>query len=96
MGSEASPRESVLAAELESCRRLCEELTTIIDSSYNGIYITDAEGRARIVNDAYFRITGLSRGDVFGKSLDELIERERPPMVSLPEYRAIFGDRIRA
>jgi len=75
LGSEASPRESVLAAELESCRRLCEELTTIIDSSYDGIYITDAEGRARIVNDAYFRITGLSRGDVFGKSLDELIER---------------------
>jgi len=28
--------------------------------------------------------------------VDELIERERPPMVSLPEYRAIFGDRIGA
>jgi glucosyl-3-phosphoglycerate synthase len=26
--------------------------------------------------------------------VDELIERERPPMVSLPEYRAIFADRI--
>ena len=76
MGSEASSRETALAAELQSCRRLCEEFETIINSSYDGIYITDAEGRARIVNDAYFRITGLSRGDVFGKSLDELIKRD--------------------
>ena len=28
--------------------------------------------------------------------VDELIERERPPMASLPEYRAGFGDRMRA
>ena len=64
MGSEAAYPGPDLAAELESCRRLCEELTTIIDSSYDGIYITDSEGRARIVNDAYFRITGLSRDDI--------------------------------
>jgi len=28
--------------------------------------------------------------------VDEVIERERPPMASLPEYRAGFGDRMRA
>ncbi len=73
MESDAPTREAALAAELESYRRLCAELSTFIDSSYDGLYITDASGRARIVNDAYFRITGLSREDVFGKPLEALI-----------------------
>jgi glucosyl-3-phosphoglycerate synthase len=25
--------------------------------------------------------------------VDEVIERERPPMITRPEYRAVFGDR---
>jgi PAS domain S-box-containing protein len=72
LGSERTTE--ALALELAESRRLREELETAINSSYDGIYVTDSLGRARIVNDAYFRITGLSRGDVFGRSLDELIE----------------------
>lgn len=68
------PRFEALIQELESNKELYQELETILNSSYDGIYITDGMGKAKIVNDAYFRITGLKRQDVFGKTLDQLIE----------------------
>ena len=50
------------------------ELESILNLSHDGIYVTDAAGNALIVNDAYFRITGIERDTVFKKSLDQLIK----------------------
>lgn len=42
--SDAPPRELTQAEELESYRRLCEELTQFIEKSLEGVYITDGTG----------------------------------------------------
>lgn len=68
------PRFKALTQELESNKALYQKLEIILNSSHDGIYITDGTGRAKVVNDAYFRITGLKREDVFEKTLDQLIE----------------------
>lgn len=52
---------------------LTKELDAIIESSYDGIYIADADGFTLKVNKAYERITGLSRAELIGKNLKWLV-----------------------
>ena len=52
---------------------ISQECKQILNTSYDGIYVTDSYGKALYVNEAYFQITGLEHEDVFGKTLDELI-----------------------
>lgn len=59
--------------EVTRLRELSRELQTTIDSSFDGIYITDSEGRTLHVNRAYERITGLRAGDLLGKTMTELV-----------------------
>lgn len=42
--------------------------TTALNSAYNGIMITDFEGKIIYVNDAMYRITGYLREELIGKS----------------------------
>jgi PAS domain S-box-containing protein len=64
-----------VGSELESFKRLNEELDTIIESSYDGLYITDGHSKTLRVNPAYERITGLLKKDLVDKSTDELVAR---------------------
>jgi PAS domain S-box-containing protein len=48
------------------------ELDSIIECSYDGIYITDGDANTIKVNNAYERITGLKRADVLGKNMKDL------------------------
>lgn len=48
------------------------ELDSIIECSYDGIYITDGEANTIKVNNAYERITGLKKADVLGKNMKDL------------------------
>jgi len=52
------------------------QLDAVIESSYDGIYITDGEANTLKVNHAYERITGLKRSDVLGKNMRELERNE--------------------
>ncbi|WP_163969652.1 sigma-54 interaction domain-containing protein [Oceanobacillus halotolerans] len=52
-----------------------EEFQAAIDSSYDGIWITDGEGYTLFVNKAVERITGLSTDDVIGKNMRELVDK---------------------
>lgn len=54
--------------------QVMRELEKIIESFYDGIYLTDANGVTLKVNEAYERITGLSKNDLIGKSMKWLIE----------------------
>ncbi|MHB1041526.1 MAG: sigma-54 interaction domain-containing protein [Eubacteriales bacterium] len=47
----------------------------IIDSSYDGIFITNDEGRTLYFNDAFARISGFTRVDCIGMKVDEIINR---------------------
>lgn len=64
--------ESV-SGELEKTQELKDELNTVIQASFDGISQTDAEANILIVNDAYVRITGMSRDELIGKNMKQLV-----------------------
>lgn len=55
---------------------LSEEMQEILESSYDGIWITDGEGRVLYTNSANERISGFSREEVVGKYTEELLEKK--------------------
>lgn len=48
------------------------ELDSIIECSYDGIYITDGEANTIKINNAYERISGLKRAEVMGRNMKDL------------------------
>ncbi len=59
--------------ELQVSRSLTKELDAIFESSYDGFYIADSEGRVTRVNTAWERICGFPRAEVVGKKAHELV-----------------------
>jgi len=64
-----------IVTELEVYKRINEELDAIIESSYDGLYITDGHANTLRVNNAYERISGLKRDDLVGHNMKELVEK---------------------
>ncbi len=60
--------------ELARTKALNDELRAIIESSYDGFWITDGEGYTIMINSAYERISGARADDVVGKHMQELEE----------------------
>ncbi|WP_208854053.1 PAS domain S-box protein [Thermoanaerobacter siderophilus] len=61
--------------ELNKYKELNNMLKAIIDSSYDGIYVTDGEANTILVNKAYERITGITADLVLGHNMKELVEK---------------------
>jgi PAS domain S-box-containing protein len=59
--------------ELETYKRINKELDAIIESSYDGLYITDGNADTLRVNKAYERISGLNRENLLGRNMRELV-----------------------
>lgn len=49
-------------------------MKSIVDSSYDGIYVTDGEANTLLVNKSYGRITGLNIEELIGKNMKDLVE----------------------
>ncbi|WP_130862981.1 sigma-54 interaction domain-containing protein [Bacilliculturomica massiliensis] len=49
-------------------------LEAIIQTSYDGIFITDGQARVIEINNSYERITGLKREQVLGRMMVELVQ----------------------
>lgn len=64
-----------ISEELDSVKQLNSELKCIIESSYDGILITDAEGKIIEANQAHERITGIASSNIQGKSMQELVNK---------------------
>jgi len=64
-----------IVTELETYKRINKELDAIIESSYDGLYITDGHANTIRVNKAYERISGLRREDLIGRNMKELVEK---------------------
>jgi PAS domain S-box-containing protein len=62
-----------IAAELKLTRELNKELDAIIDSVYEGLYITDGQANTLRINKAYTRLTGIKADEVIGKNMRELV-----------------------
>lgn len=63
-----------IVSQLQNYQRLHKELEAIFESSYDGIFMTDGEANTLRVNQAYERITGLSREDLLGKNMRSLVK----------------------
>lgn len=63
-----------LSRELNAYRKLTAELQAIIDSSNDGIYITDGTGFTVRVNSAYERISGIRASEVVGRHMADLVK----------------------
>lgn len=55
---------------------ITKRLEAIIESSYDGIYITDGNANTLMVNRAYEILTGLNRRDLMGHNMKELEENK--------------------
>lgn len=49
-------------------------LEDIIDTSYDGIYITDGKANTILINESYERITGLKSEDLIGRNMSEIVK----------------------
>lgn len=61
--------------ELKTVQLLSQKLDAVIESSYDGIYITDGQANTLRINKSYERITGMKRGEMLGRNMRDL-ERE--------------------
>lgn len=65
-----------ISSQLKSTRLIMEELDGIIESSFDGIYVTDNQGKTLRVNKAYLSITGLKEENIIGVNMKELVEQK--------------------
>lgn len=63
------------AMELESYREMAQLLDSIMESSYDGLWITDRHGNVVKLNKAAERITGCSADDILGRNVSELVAK---------------------
>lgn len=61
-------------AEILNLKSNEEFLESIINNSYDGIYITDRDGLTLNVNESYERITGISRKYLIGRYMKDLVD----------------------
>ncbi|GFK93439.1 DNA-binding transcriptional activator HyfR [Fundidesulfovibrio magnetotacticus] len=64
------------SCELHYVRDHIKELSSIINSSYDGMFITDGAGNVLLLNEAYQRMTGISADEVLGKNMRQLVEEQ--------------------
>ncbi|MFA7467897.1 MAG: sigma 54-interacting transcriptional regulator [Desulfotomaculaceae bacterium] len=63
-----------ISQELSSVKQLNSKLNLIIESSYDGILLTDRDGCILKANQAHERITGLPSSEIQGRSMSELVQ----------------------
>lgn len=64
-----------LGDELKLSSDTNEELQAIIESSFDGIFVTDGGGKVTRLNRAYERLTGIKRSELIGKTMADLVRR---------------------
>ena len=60
-------------------------LLKIINSSYDGVFLTDSQGTAVFFNAAYLRISGLKREKIWGRNMADLVKENEIPDACSPE-----------
>ena len=64
-----------VSEELRAEKQFAREREAIIESSYDGIWITDGQGKTLYVNSAYQRISGIGTQEVIGRHMQELVNK---------------------
>ena len=63
-----------LANDIFKLKEYTHEIEAIIESSYDGIYVTDGDANTIRVNSAYEKITGIKASEVIGKNMNDLVK----------------------
>ncbi|NLJ72248.1 MAG: sigma 54-interacting transcriptional regulator [Syntrophomonadaceae bacterium] len=63
-----------ISSELETVKALNKELDAIIQSSFDGLYITDGNGKTLRINPAIKRMTDLGEKELLNKTMEELVK----------------------
>ncbi len=66
-------RIASLEFELAESHKKIEETRAILESSFDGILITDGEGKVLMINKAYERLTGLKPEEMIGNNMRDLL-----------------------
>jgi len=64
----------LIAAKLKSCKQLNEQLNAVIQSSSDGIWVCDGQGRIISINRASEKLFGIDAKSIIGKNVSELVE----------------------
>ena len=59
--------------ELEYEKKLADELKEILEGSFDGILVTDKDGKVLFVNDSYERVAEIKKSELEGKYMRDLI-----------------------
>ena len=59
---------------MAAAKRHQAELEAVFDSSYDGLWITNGEGKVLRINRAHERLVGLTADQVVGKNMEDLIK----------------------
>ena len=62
-----------------------ELLLKIINSSYDGVFLTDSKGVVVFFNEAYLRISGLKSKKIVGRNMEDLVRENEIPDACSPE-----------
>ncbi|MGE5379673.1 MAG: sigma 54-interacting transcriptional regulator [Methylocystaceae bacterium] len=62
-----------ISQQLNYVRQREEEVNSIIEASFDSIFLTDAEGQVLSINSAYTRITGFTPKEIVGKNCRDLL-----------------------
>ncbi|HPI92902.1 MAG TPA: sigma 54-interacting transcriptional regulator [Deltaproteobacteria bacterium] len=62
-----------LANDIFKLKEYTHEIEAIIESSYDGIYVTDGEANTIRVNSAYEKITGMKASELVGRNMEDLV-----------------------
>lgn len=63
----------LLRTELSYQKEMTKELEEILEGSFDGILVTDGEGKILYANSSYERVSEIKRSDMEGKSMKDLI-----------------------
>jgi PAS domain S-box-containing protein/TyrR family helix-turn-helix protein len=64
-----------LAEELQFVKKLNLEMNTIINNSYDGIWVFDGNGNTLRVNKTYEKFSGIAAKDLIGQNIKELVKK---------------------
>ncbi len=63
-----------MARETEYTRKLNQQLEAIIESSFDGLYLTDGQANTLLINRGFERIMGITEAECIGRNMAELVE----------------------
>ena len=75
-----------ISRELENVKELNAELDAIIESSHDGIYLTDGAGTTLRLNEAFEKLTGFPRNELLGRNVEDLVNEKGVVSVSVSAH----------